>query len=79
MTARTGVAYASPVQAAVPTGGWTYDIPLTTLIWYSASGAESGGGRPSCLAPGETAGIQFGSVTVTNRGSTWRQVVWVKC
>jgi len=78
VTVRTGIAYASPAQIEVTANGWVYDIPLS-VKWFSADGTMNDGSRPACLRPGAYSQIQFGSVTVTVQGSTWRPVVWVRC
>lgn len=76
VTTRTGVAYASPYQAAVQTGGWTYDIPLR-VRWFASQGSMQYGSRPSCLPAYRRSWIVFGTVDVSAIGQ--RAVVWVRC
>jgi hypothetical protein len=78
VTARSGFAYASPVQAFVQSAGWTYAIPLD-ILWVSPDGTIHEGQRPSCLPLYRRTRIVFGSVDVTIGNSGTRSVVWVHC
>jgi hypothetical protein len=77
VTARNGVAYASPYQAFAQSRGWTYAIPLDMPWWDSGGTLHEG--RPSCLVSFKRTAIVFGTVDVREARDSWRSVVWVRC
>jgi hypothetical protein len=79
----TGRAYASPYQAAVTVGGWTYGFEISPngMRWYDAGGGSHEGGIPPCLQHPGNPWIRFGIADATglNDQSSWRAVTWVQC